>query len=148
LTQKSSESSSTPSPREEQLEGTALRIYLYLLENGPAGPRQVARALGVSPSTAHRHLKRLAEAGLVREAGEGYEVVRLARIEGFLYLGRRLVPRLLVYSGFYAGLTLGWLAWAAIKGPTPEILLLAATNGLASALTALEGLAALRRLKG
>ena len=147
MTPESSRSSSRPSGGEE-LEGTALRIYLYLLENGPAGPRQVARALGVSPSTAHRHLKRLAEAGLVRETVEGYEVVRLARIEGFIYLGRRLVPRLLVYSGFYAGLTLGWLAWALIAGPRPELLLLAATNGLASLLMVLEGLTALRRLRG
>ncbi len=135
-------------PEETLLEGTSLKVYVYLLENGPAGPRQVARALGVSPSTAHRHLRRLAEAGLVRETKSGYEVVRLVKIEGFFYVGRRLVPRLLVYSGFYAGLAAGWLAWALYTGPSPELLLLAATNGLASVIMAAEGMLALRRIRG
>jgi len=92
--------------RRQGLEGTALRIYAYLLRNGPAGPREVARALSLSsPSLAYYHLKRLEELGLVSRLPDGrYRVTGTASIEGYVVIGKWLVPRFLAYSAFFAGL--------------------------------------------
>ncbi len=72
------------------LEGTALRVYTYLLKQGPAGPREVSKALGLSsPSLAYYHLKRLEEAGLVRRLSDGqYDVCRTVKIEGHMVIGK------------------------------------------------------------
>jgi len=94
--------------REEvKLSKTALRIYLYLLnKNREVGPREIAKDLGISPSLVHYHLKRMESMGLVSKGSEGYKVASVMKIEGFIALGRRLVPRMYIYSSFFAGLIL------------------------------------------
>ncbi|MEM2350896.1 MAG: hypothetical protein QXT26_00630, partial [Thermoproteota archaeon] len=41
---------------------------------------------------------------------EGYSVSKRIKVEGFIYLGGRLVPRLAIYSAFFAGIAVGLLS--------------------------------------
>ncbi len=127
-----------------KLEGTPLKIYAYLLKHGPAGPREIARALGLkSPSLAYYHLRKLEAAGLVKKLPGGeYEADPNADIEGFLVIGKWLIPRLQAYAAFYAGMLAveAYVTWLRItnKEPiTPELtaLILITTLSLALFLT-------------
>jgi DNA-binding transcriptional ArsR family regulator len=130
-----------------RLQGAQLRVYVFLLESGrPVGVRELARALGMPPSTVHYALRRLEELGLVRPEGGGYVAARVVRLEGFLYVRGRLVPRLLAYSAFFLGAALGGLALVASRGLTPEGVSLVLVSLLAALATGFEGLNARRRL--
>ena len=122
-------------------------MYAYLLRHGPAGPREVARGVGLrSPSLAYYHLRRLERAGLVRRLPGGeYEAVAGAGVEGFLVIGKWLVPRLLAYAGFFAGLLMVeayavWLKISSGKAVSPELAGLVFVTSLALTLFLFEGL--------
>ncbi len=136
----------------QALEGTALKVYAYILRNGPAGPRDVARALGLSsPSLAYYHLKRLEEEGLASRLPDGrYVITRPASVEGYVTIGKWLIPRLLTYSAFFAGLLAVEALTIALRlkggeGIDPELIALTLTTALATLLFALEGTLLLRR---
>ena len=134
---------------EVRLEGTSLKIYVLLLESGrPLGVREVARVLGMSPSTAHYHLSRLAKAGLVKETGSGFIVVSRVRVEGFYYIAGRLVPRLFIYTFLFTGAALAGIASIVVRGVTPEGVSLVLVSLTAAAVTLFEGLNARSRLLG
>ena len=88
----------------EKLEGTSLAVYTYVVKAGrPVGTRDVVRNVGLSsPSVAFRHLQKLEALGLVskNEAGE-YVLKVKVRVRGYFWVGRRLLPRMLVYSFFF-----------------------------------------------
>ncbi len=91
---------------ERQLEGLTLNIYIYVAKSRtPLGPRDVMRGLNLSsPSVAHRHLQNLEAAGLLKrnEYGE-YQLKEKAKVPDFLWAGKRLLPRTLIFSiGFLA----------------------------------------------
>ncbi len=137
----------TQEERRRGLEGTALKVYAYLLRNGPAGPREVARALNLSsPSLAYYHLRRLEESGLVSKLSDGrYRVSGLTSIEGYVVIGKWLVPRLLAYSAFFAGLLAVEVLTAVLRlesgeGVGADLITLTLVTGLAAALFALEGI--------
>jgi hypothetical protein len=91
---------------DEELEGTTLRVYLYIVkENGPVGPRDVMRGANLSsPSVAYRHLQKLENLGLLERTAYGQYIVKeKAGIKGHLWIGRSLVPRLIFYSFFFIG---------------------------------------------
>ena len=92
--------------RETELSKTTIRIYLYMMsKNEPLGPREIMRELGLStPSLVYYHLKKLEEQGLVKKTSSGYVAVPGIKIEGYIQLGRKLVPRLLLYSFIYLGI--------------------------------------------
>ncbi len=130
-----------------KLEGTPLRIYAYLLRHGPAGPREVARAVGLrSPSLAYYHLRKLEEAGLVRRLPGGeYEAITDSGIEGFVVIGKWLVPRLLAYAGFFAGMLVVevyalWLRASSGLAISPEMAGLVFVTSLSLILFLAEGL--------
>ncbi len=132
--------------RKQSLEGTALKVYAYLLRSGPAGPREVARALNLSsPSLAYYHLKRLEESGLVSKLPDGrYTVAGPASVEGYVVIGKWLVPRLLAYSAFFAGLLAIEMLTAVLRlrngeEVSADLITLILVTGLAAALFALEG---------
>jgi hypothetical protein len=83
------------------LEDTTLKVYAYIVKEGkPVGPRDVTRALQLSsPSVAYRHLQKLEDMRLLakNEYGE-YIVKEKRRISGHIWIGRRLIPRLMIYS--------------------------------------------------
>ena len=132
---------------------TLIKIYLWCVEQRrPVGPREVMRVFGMgSPSTAYYYLNRLVQLGLLeRRAGE-YVVVRRINIEGFFWVGNKLVPKLLVYSTFFIGLSISYLI-AVIRNIIfnqdfitliPPLLI----STLASGIMLYEGFKALSKLK-
>ena len=147
-----SESRSKQSTTEEEeikLSRTALKIYLFLLEQGSElGPREIARALNLSPSLVYYHLRRMEELGLIAKGSSGYRVASSLRIEGFFILGRKVIPRMYVYSAFFAGLLFSellslFMGRAAIDGPMIVAIL---TSALGFAITLFEGYSLYKRV--
>jgi len=93
-------------PDDERLEGTTFRVYLYVMkEDRPVGPRDVMKGVGLSsPSVAYRHLQKLETLGLIEKDVYGEYLIReKASINGYLWVGKNLVPRLIFYSFFFMG---------------------------------------------
>ena len=132
-----------------ELEGTTFTVYLYVLKvNKPLGPRDVMRCANLSsPSVAYRHLKKLEDLGLLEKNEEGrYVVKEKAKISGYLWIGRTLVPRLIFYSLFFTGLLSAEIASIAIRyfvyGLVPEMVFIYLTliTAISMALFLIEGL--------
>jgi len=105
-------------PGEEELEGTTLKVYLYVVKEGkPVGPRDVMRGTNLSsPSVAYRHLQKLETLGLLQRNAHGeYRVKEKTSIKGHLWIGRNLVPRLIFYSFFFIGILSVEIATIAIR---------------------------------
>lgn len=91
---------------DDEIEGTTFKVYLYVMKaNGSVGPRDVMRGLELSsPSVAYRHLQKLLDLGLVEKDESGnYLIKEKASFKGFLWIGRTLVSRLILYSLFFFG---------------------------------------------
>lgn len=131
-----------------ELEGITLATYLYAVKkNKPVGPRDVMKGVKLSsPSVAYRHLQKLEDMGYLakNEYGE-YTLKRRASIRGYVWLGRRLTPKLWLYA-------LAFLAIIAVElvifglhfsVETPEFetffILLMLITGAAFAVFAVEG---------
>jgi hypothetical protein len=88
----------------EELQGITLGVYLHVVRKGkPVGPRDVMKGVDLSsPSVAYRHLQKLEDLGYLQknEYGE-YSVKNKAHIEGFVWLGRRLIPKMWRYSSLF-----------------------------------------------
>jgi hypothetical protein len=105
-------------PGEEELEGTTLKVYLYVVKEGkPVGPRDVMRGTNLSsPSVAYRHLQKLETLDLLQRNAHGeYRVKEKTSIKGHLWIGRNLVPRLIFYSFFFIGILSVEIAIIAIR---------------------------------
>jgi len=88
----------------EELEGITFNVFLYVARKGkPVGPRDVMKGMGLSsPSVAYRHLQKLEDLGYVaKDSYGGYTVQRRASIKGRIWLGRRLVSKMWLYSTFF-----------------------------------------------
>jgi hypothetical protein len=96
-----------PDPVSEGLEGTTFAVYSYVVKEGkPVGTRDVMRGAKLSSSSvAYRHLQKLEALGLLakNEYGE-YVVKEKANIRGYLWIGKRLVPRMLFYFFVFLGI--------------------------------------------
>jgi len=103
-----------------ELGGTTLRVYRYLYRMGkPCGIREIQRGLGLSsPSVAVYHVRKLLDAGMIREEqggqkeaeersaadvekGSGYVVDRMI-YENMIRIRRSLIPFQVAYSMFFA----------------------------------------------
>jgi hypothetical protein len=90
----------------EELEGNTLNVYAYIVHAAkPVGTRDVTRGACLSStSVAHRHLQKLEELGLIEKNPYGnYILKEKTSINGYVWVGRNLVPRLLFYSFFFMG---------------------------------------------
>jgi small-conductance mechanosensitive channel len=90
----------------EELEGNTLNVYAYIVhEAKPVGTREVTRGANLSStSVAHRHLQKLEELGLIEKNQYGdYILKEKANIKGHVWVGRNLVPRMMLYSFFFMG---------------------------------------------
>ncbi len=139
--------------RDRELSKTSLKIYMYLLaRNEPVGPREIARELGLSsPSLAYYHLKRLEELGLIRREDRGYIALPGLRMEGYIAIGRRLVPRLILYSFIYLGLLLVEIAGLILNIirnilPTIELIVLIIFTAITFLLLLVEGIRSYRTI--
>ena len=138
-----------PNGSNAELEGTTFVVYSYVIkESKPVGPREVMRGANLSsPSVAYRHLQKLEDLGLLEKNEEGrYIIKEKAKISGYLWIGRTLVPRLLFYSLFFTGILSTEIASIAIRyfvyGLVPDMLFLYLTliTAIAMALFLIEGL--------
>lgn len=85
----------------KELEGITLNVYLYIVKKGKQlGPRDVMKGLHLSsPSVAHRHLQKLEDLGYLKKDNYGqYLVKEKASIKGSIWIGQRLVPKMLIYA--------------------------------------------------
>ena len=132
-----------------ELEGTTFTVYSYIMkESEPVGPRDVMRGASLSsPSVAYRHLQKLEDLGLIEKNEKGrYIVKEKAKISGYLWIGRTLVPRLIFYSLFFTGLLSAEIASIAIRyfvyGLVPEMVFIYLTliTAISMALFLIEGL--------
>lgn len=85
------------------LSGTTLRVYRFLYREGTTlGVHEVQRGVGLgTASTAHYHLKKLVDAGLVKEKDGGYVVDRIL-FENMLRIGKSLIPVQTTFVAFFA----------------------------------------------
>ena len=137
-----------------ELEGTTFTVYSYVVkESKPVGPREVMRGANLSsPSVAYRHLQKLEDLGLLEKNEEGrYVIKEKAKISGYLWVGKTLVPRLIFYSLFFTGLLGAEIVGIAIRlfvyGLFPDILSIYLTlvTAIALALFLIEGLSLRRK---
>lgn len=142
-------------PSDEELEGTTLRVYLALVkEDKPVGPRDIMRNVNLSsPSVAYRHLQKLEALGLIEKDAFGeYTVTQRQSITGHVWIGRRLLPRLVFYSFFFIGILSLEVTIIAIRVLTNEpfqyeFILLVSVTTIAAVLFMLEGIMLLSKLK-
>jgi hypothetical protein len=90
----------------EELEGNTLTVYAYIVHAAkPVGTRDVTRGACLSStSVAHRHLQKLEEFGLIEKNEYGdYFLKEKTGINGHVWVGKNLVPRLMFYSFFFLG---------------------------------------------
>jgi DNA-binding transcriptional ArsR family regulator len=100
------------------IKGNTLRVYLFVLRNGPSELRDVQRGLKLStPSLAFYHLSRLVEVGVVNRTEDGrYVVVRdisADLLDGYVKFGRRIVPQLFLVTLMFTGILVyyAYLVW-------------------------------------
>ena len=86
-----------------EVRGNTLKVYLYLLRQGPSELRDVQREVGLSSaSLASYHLGKLSEAGFVKQDERGrYYAVKEASdrvLEGYAKMGPAIVPQLFFFA--------------------------------------------------
>jgi hypothetical protein len=85
------------------LGGTTLKVYRYLYRQGgsPAGFHEIQRGCGLSsPSVAQYHIKKLLDAGLIKEQDSGYVVDRVL-FENMIRIRKSIVPMQLTFMVFF-----------------------------------------------
>ncbi len=138
----------------DELEGNTLNVYAYVVHAAkPVGTRDVTRGANLSStSVASRHLQKLEDMGLIEKTEYGdYILKEKTNINGYLWVGRNLVPRLMLYSLFFLGafaaeLTIILLS-ALLNGFAVQIsfYFLTGMTGVAMTLFLLEGIALYRK---
>ena len=141
--------------KKEELQGITLNVYLYAVKKDKAvGPRDVMKSVNLSsPSVAYRHLQKLEDTGYLKknEYGE-YVVANKARIRGHIWLGKRLMPKMWLYSLIFLAILIVEIAilWVHYSIETYEFkvffLLLALITGLALTVFTVEGLFQRKRI--
>ncbi|MEZ0289601.1 MAG: helix-turn-helix domain-containing protein [Sulfolobales archaeon] len=131
----------------EDLSRTALRIYVRILESRePVGVRELARELSIPVSTAYYSLKKLEELGLIKRSGGGYVVSRIVSPEGFIVIGRKILPRMFIYSAFFFGVSLGEIYLILSSSATGERIFILLISLVSALIFLVEGVVASRRL--
>ena len=140
----------------EELEGNTLNVYAYIVHSAkPVGTRDVTRGACLSStSVAHRHLQKLEDLGLIERNQYGnYVLKEKTSVNGYVWVGRNLVPRLLFYSFFFMGalgaevaiLVFGFFVFGLV--PDVSFMYLTAMTAVAMALFLFEGTSLNRKVK-
>jgi len=87
----------------KNISGNTLRVYIYVLKNGPSELREVQRGLGFStPSLASYHLTKLMKAGYIKQDEEGRYVANReatpSLLEEYSKVGAFIVPNMLFFA--------------------------------------------------
>jgi hypothetical protein len=140
----------------EELEGITLSVYLYVVRKGkPVGPRDVMKGANLSsPSVAYRHLQKLEDLGYLQKNKYGeYVTKNKARVRGYVWIGRRMMPKMLVYSLIFMSILIVELVILALHYSVENyefkvfFLLLTLITGFAMGVFIAEGLLQRRRTK-
>jgi len=145
-----------PKANSEELEGITLSVYLYVVRRGrPVGPRDAMKGARLSsPSVAYRHLQKLEDLGYLQKNKYGEYVTKdKARVRGYIWIGRRMMPKMLVYALiFMSVLTVELFVLVihySVENYTFKVffLLLTLITGFAMGVFTVEGLLQRRRTK-
>jgi hypothetical protein len=88
------------------LKGTALSVYTFIARaDRPVGTREITRGTGLSStSVTHYHLQKLENLDLIEKNSNGdYIPKKRASIDGHVWVGKNLMPQLMLYSFFFIG---------------------------------------------
>ena len=101
--------------------GNTVRVYLFVLKNGPSELREIQRALKLStPSLAFYHLSRLVQAGVVSRTEDGRYVVvtdiSADLLDGYVKFGRRIIPQLFFLTLIFTAI-LGYYVYLVWRFP-------------------------------
>ena len=86
---------------------------MYLVKVGkPVGPRDVMRGANLSsPSVAYRNLQKLIDTGIVGKDEYGnYVVKEKVSFSGYVWIGKRLVPRFMIFCFIFVGALIAEIA--------------------------------------
>jgi hypothetical protein len=145
-----------PDEDREELGGITLSVYLYAVRKGkPVGPRDLMKGANLSsPSVAYRHLQKLEDLGYLQKNNYGEYVTKgKARVRGYIWVGRRMLPKMLVYALIFMGILIVELVVFALHYSVENymfkvfFLLLTLITGLAFAVFTVEALLHHRRTK-
>jgi hypothetical protein len=98
---------------EDELTATTFQTYVYLVKIGkPVGPRDVMRGANLSsPSVAYRNLQKLMDLGLVVKDDYGdYVVKEKIGLNGYVWVGKSLIPRVVVFGFVFLGVLIAEMA--------------------------------------
>lgn len=120
--------SPTSSREQAEISGNTLLVYWYIFKKGDAcGVREIQRSLGFSSSsTAHYHLEKLEDKGLLTKDSYGNYLVnnkvKVGVVSPFIFIYRFVFPRQLIYA---AESTAMWVFFLAFfwKFLTPTVIL-------------------------
>jgi hypothetical protein len=98
----------TSRPSAPSIRGNTVRVYLYVLKNGPSELRDVQHALKLSsPSLAFYHLSRLVQSGVVSRTDDGRYIVvtdiSADLLDGYVKFGRQFIPQLFFLTLIFTG---------------------------------------------
>jgi len=145
-----------PNTNNKELEGITLSVYLYVVRKGkPVGPRDAMKGANLSsPSVAYRHLQKLEDLGYLQKNVYGEYVTKdKARVRGYIWIGRRMMPKMLVYSLIFMSILIVELVVLAMHYAVEDyefkvfFLLLTLITGFAMGVFAIEGILHHRRTK-
>ena len=137
------------------LDGITLDVYLYVVKKRKnVGPREVMKGINLSsPSVAYRHLQKLEDLGYLQKNRYGeYLVKEKARIRDHVWIGNRLIPKMLLYSIVFLIILIVEIFILAIHFNVENyvfkvfFVLLILITALAMCVFALEGLSHRRRI--
>lgn len=139
-----------------ELEGITLSVYLYVVRKGkPVGPRDVMKGANLSsPSVSYRHLQKLEDMGYLQKNNYGEYVIKdKAPVRGYIWIGRHMWPKMLVYSLIFMSILVIELVVLALHYSVENyvfkvlFMLLLLITGLAMAVFTVEALLHHRRVK-
>jgi hypothetical protein len=90
----------------DELEGNTLSVYTFIARaDGPVGTREITRGVELSStSVTHYHLQKLENLDLIEKNSNGdYIPKRRTTIDGHVWVGKNLLPQLMLYSLFFVG---------------------------------------------
>lgn len=145
-----------PNANNEGLEGITLSVYLYAVKKGkPVGPRDVMKGAQLSsPSVAYRHLQKLEDMGYLQKNQYGEYIIKgKAPVRGYIWIGRRIMPKMLIYALIFMSILIVELVVLALHYPVENytfkvfFLLLILVTGFAMSVFAVEALLHYKRMK-
>jgi len=145
-----------PNANSEELEGITLSVYLYAVKKGkPVGPRDVMKGAHLSsPSVAYRHLQKLEDLGYLQKDEYGEYIIKdKAHVRGYIWIGRRMMPKMLFYALIFMSILIVELVVLALHYPVENytfkvfFLLLTLVTGFAMSVFAVEALLHHKRMK-